>query len=218
MRNKLLYLLILSLLFVPFSLAVDSHFKINSDSSLNIPCYNDGAPCITASCNITIFTPTQLLTSNSVMTQDGFIYSYNFTPTELGVYSASMVCEEDGVYGSKSILFEVNNMGNKRENSAILIGFLIFFGLLSILITIIFFLKRIYLWASIMLPVNAGIIGFLFFNLYLFSLVLSNLFFVLYIISMIIFVVLILFVSYEIIYQVLGYVNKRRRSVFQDSV
>jgi len=217
--KKALFIFILVILSMFTVCAEDFYFKVNSNSKLDVPCFNDGGACsAVTTCNISINSPTNLLYNNVEMDQNGYIYSFNFTPTEIGTYKANIICLDGTESGSNSFNFEVNNAGKERENSGFLITFLIFFALIITGLTVMMFSNRIYLWASVLLPVNAGIYGFLFFNLYLFSMVLTNLYFTLYIISMIIFVVLLLFVVYELIFQLLSSLNKKRKSTFEDSL
>jgi len=139
---------------------------------------------------------------------------------EIGYYSILMWCEltdetEGGFY---QYTFEVNNIGYERENSFYLMLFLGLFIIFGFLTTIILFAYKQFMWATIMLPLNALLIGFLFQILYLYSIILSSLYFTLYIIFMILFVALLLFAMYELIYQLLSGLNKKRQSTFGDNL
>jgi len=202
-----------------FAVNNEAYYKVDSVSQFILPCYNNGGFCGAGTeCNITIISPDGILVDNDAMIQSGVMFTYNFTSNTLGQHTANVVCNDSGEYGSSTILFEVNNIGTKRENSAYIITFLLFFAIVSIILSIIFFSKQAFVWAVLTLPVITGVFGFLFFVLYMYSIVLSKMWFTLFIISIVLFVIMILLAVYELIHLLLTGLNKRKRSIFQDKL
>jgi hypothetical protein len=213
---RTIWLFIIIILTIP-SVFANLYYKAGSESQLIVPCYNEGMPCSDGVCNITIHSPTGITASNTEMDKVGIMYIHNFTPTILGVYTANVVCKDGTDYGTNNIQFEVNNLGFERENSAYIISFLLFFAVVAFILALIFFLYKKYLWATLMLPIISGSTAFLFFILYLYSIVLSNIYFTLYIIFAILFIALLLFAVYEVIYELMTGLNKKQRSTFNDT-
>jgi len=218
MKLKLLFLLFIIILISNLPLAfADMYYKVDSRSQLIVPCYNEGMPCSAGVCNVTMYSPNGITASNVGMDQVGIMHVYNFTPTVLGKYTANVVCQDGTDYGTNSITFEVNNLGFQRENSAYIITFLLFFAIVAVILAITLFTYKKFIWATLMLPIISGLTSFLFFVLYMYSIVLSNVYFTLYIIFTIMFVALLLFAVYELIYELMTALNKKRRSTFNDT-
>ena len=219
MRHTIIFLLILTLL-SSFVFATETeYFKANDINYINIPCYNDGKPCgATTTCNITISNKYEVSIFNQEMSKSGNMFSYEITPITLGKYDATIFCVEDDIYGSYNIKFEVNNMGEKRENSGYIITFLLFFVVIVSIISIFSFKQKKYLIAVITLPVISLLVAFIFFILYLYSIILTNIFWTLFLISSSMFVVLLLLTVYEVVFELLTGLNKRKRSVFSDNL
>ena len=119
----------------------DLIYKQYSEVDLKIPCYNNGTWCgSTAICNITAMWPNgTILVNNGMMTNQGSFHNYTLSSSQtsvVGVYSDSMVCNDNGHNGKVSFEHEISNSGfeesKERTRTLWIYGFAIFLYLMLI--------------------------------------------------------------------------------------
>ena len=139
-QKLILGLFVLSLLGLAFLISnanaseVSYIYEENKDINLKIPCSNDGAICSTlAQCNITVLYPNSTtLIDNKNMTNlgNGFFNLYlNGTneTTPSGTYTATMFCEDGGLYGSSPFSYLITFNGKEPPSELIIVFFSIIF-------------------------------------------------------------------------------------------
>jgi hypothetical protein len=89
------------MLIVPVIYAESSidEYVINESILLSFPCFNDGKPCLTGDCYLTLTSlDNNIIILNDEMNKTENIFSYNYTPVELGLYKYIIYCEENDLY------------------------------------------------------------------------------------------------------------------------
>ncbi len=109
---RIFFLLTFSLLFVNIASALDT-FENGTEMNISIVCLNDGYCSNDSYCNINVINPnSNIIISNQNMTNQISSHVYNFTPTNIGVYSVGGFCK-DGEYSEEiDYKFEVTKFGN----------------------------------------------------------------------------------------------------------
>ena len=125
MKNKILPILALIILFIPLTNAevdVEYIFKINEDANIKVTCFDtDNTLCTNSTdCYITINDPDGLnIVNKQAMAFGDAYYSYNVSGTLLskkGEYSTTVNCE--GTYnGYTQFLFGITSSGERAKGS-----------------------------------------------------------------------------------------------------
>ena len=199
---------------------VSAAFYQPGNIPLTVSCYNEGAPCDSGSCTIAKLYSNKdgvILLNQSMTNIGGNVFQHNISLNTLGDYNYDVYCEDGANSNVVTGSFEVNNSGEKRDMRNMMFIFL-FFIFISICLLVFFFSFGRYLAATIMLPVVSSLFAGFFFVIYWNTIIFSNIAFTMYIISVIIAVAFLLFAIYEIIYELLTMLNKRRKSTFEDTL
>ena len=120
MNNKLIALVFVFVLVGSFVIAeVELTIPFNQEFDLKRQCFNNGTFCSSgAVCNATIFYPDgTVLTNNQEMTNQNSFHNLtltNFNISQLGIMSASMVCDDPNgqLIGSNFDTFEIDVTGD----------------------------------------------------------------------------------------------------------
>lgn len=96
MKRISLFLILILLIIVP-TVSAEFVYKKDTSFSLNVPCSNNDQACsVSATCNITIFSPTNiLLVDNQEMTNSGVYFNFSVPKeqsTNIGEHETVMFC------------------------------------------------------------------------------------------------------------------------------
>ena len=206
--------------------------KLNTDYNIHIQLYNSENGILIngsdATCNYNLFSSSNqwnYIVENGTFYDQGLWLNASIDSsllTNMGEYTILVWCEclscGDSVGGFTKHSFYISPHGDAPIYFNQVLYTILFMIAIIFIMTVLMFMFKQYLIGTLLLPINSGLLATLFFIFYWNFISFNNLFFTLYIIFTVISVALLLFAVYEIIYQLLTMLNKRRRSTFGDNL
>jgi hypothetical protein len=122
------------------------YYSENEEINIQVPCSRDGFVCSAgADCNITVSYPnTTILINSQAMENNGNgIFNYSITRNlPYGEYVAFVYCSDYDKAGFETFNFKINAYGEDSTNMGYLISFFIFLAVLSMALTIFFYVHN----------------------------------------------------------------------------
>ena len=219
-------LLILMILLLPLIYAqTDNYYKVNQESSIIIPCSNEGATCSAeTNCTISLMYPNGNYFVNSQnMTNNGNgLFNYTITPDVSGQYNSVIFCTDGVDSDDETFTIMVNKYGDGSEYNmtAILSGLGILI-LVCLALTIFFFilqnaLRFMFLLLTFFLITIICFVSYIY-TTTMIAMPLSGLFYALYWSFMIITLLLFFLILWDLVKKMMGYFQQKKNKDFNDN-
>lgn len=115
---------VLIFLVLPLVSAVEPNYNFRKETQVDLkrPCINNGTWCSgSASCNLTITDPDNLLLiNNNLMTNQISYHNYTLNETQtfkLGIFKVDMVCTDVGLNGAETFYYQISQTGTTPTTS-----------------------------------------------------------------------------------------------------